>query len=443
MRDLALLSARAQPPSLAAALAELLSPRLGVKIDPGLWSAKLLPDHLRVRVEVVDRQDKVLCASRDLAEIQRQLHGRQRDVSQHAATVDNGAWRAARAKWEGEPATGWKFGDVPPHLVVSEHHGVPVLAYPGLKAMPAGVAVRLFAAPEEAAAATRGGLRQLLETALRHDLGWLEKDLRALRMIGTLAVTLVKLEALEQDALKMIVRWVCDPERMGRVVRAGELRIPSQPKDPPYRLTEAAFNQALAGAKSDLRGIVPKLGDWLKEAFTLRLALETQLQPYPGMAADLAALLPPDFLARMPFGRVQHLPRYLRGMQARAEKFKRDPVKDAARAKELAPYVAALQRLSGGLALSPAKRGAGTPPPITEEALQDFRWLVEEFRVSLFAQELGTAEPVSAVRLQRALDDLTAGEKGRAPAASPVAPATTKKAAPVKSLGALDQLFRK
>ena len=129
-RDLSLLSARAKQPTLAEALAELLSPRLGVKIDPALWNEKLLPDHLRVRVEVVDRQQKVIGTSRDLAEIQTQLDTRQRDVSKHAATVDNGAWRAARAKWEGEPAAEWKFGDLPAQIVVTEHHGVPVLALP-------------------------------------------------------------------------------------------------------------------------------------------------------------------------------------------------------------------------------------------------------------------------------------------------------------------------
>jgi len=415
VRDLALLRARARPPTLAAALAELLTPRLGVRIDPALWDGKPLPDHLRVRVEVVDTSDRVLGASRDLAEIQAQLHRRSRDVSRQAATVDNHAWRTARARWEGEPAGEWKFGDLPEKITVSEHHGVPVLAHPGLKAMAGGVAVRLFATPEEAAAATRAGLAKLFETQLRFDLGWLEKDLKALRLLGPLAVTLTTPDALQRDALESIRRWVCDAARLGR----------TPPEDPPCRLTQAAFARALEEAKRDLRGLVPRLGDWLKETFTLRLALETHPQPYPGLAEDLAALLPPDFLRRMPFGRVQHLPRYLRGMQARAERWKRDAAKDAARAQELAPFAAAVK--SAG--------GADSP----------FRWLVEEFRVSLFAQELGTAEPVSAVRLERMRAELQGpGAEAAGVKLPAVAPRTrTAKGAPLKSLGALDQLFRK
>ncbi|MDB6166564.1 MAG: hrpB 1 [Lacunisphaera sp.] len=412
-QDLALLSARAEPPTLARALAELLSPRLGVRIDPALWSNQALPDHLRVRVEVADNQDQVVGASRDLAELQAQLHTRTRDVSKQAATGDNSAWRAARALWEGEPAPEWKFGDLPEKITVSAQHGVPVLAYPGLKAMAAGAAVRLFATPEEAAAATHGGLRKLFETQLRHDLGWLEKDLKALRSLGTLAVTLTVPEALQADAHLGITRWVA-----GREV---------QP------LHAATFEKKLQEAKRDLRGLVPKLSDWLKEIFTLRLALETHPTPYPGMADDLAALLPPDFLRRIPFERVQHLPRYLRGMQARADRWKRDAAKDSGRAKELAPFVAAVKKLG--------------------DQAGDLRWLVEEFRVSLFAQELGTAEPVSTVRLARALEEI--GKGGANPPDEPadtvrrenppyLKPATTaKKGAPLKSLGALDQLFRK
>jgi ATP-dependent helicase HrpA len=189
-------------------------------------------------------------------------------------------------------------------------------------------------------------------------------------------------------------------------------------------LTKVAFEQAVAQAKQDMRGLVPKLGDWLKEIFTLRLALQTHAQPYPGLGEDLATLLPPDFLRTMPFERVRHLPRYMKARLARAERCKRDTAKDAQRAAELAPFVAGVKRLgpAGG----------------------EMRWLVEEFRVSLFAQELGTAEPVSAVRLQRLLDELApvAGKGSPAPAVA-VAPAVTKKGAPLKSLGALDQLFRK
>ncbi len=104
--------------------------------------------------------------------------------------------------------------DLPGAVLVEEKHGLPVQAYPGLKAVAGGVAVRLFATPEEASAASRVGWEKLIETQLRHDIGWLEKDLRALRMLGPLAVTLAPIDQIQADALECIRRWVCSAARM-------------------------------------------------------------------------------------------------------------------------------------------------------------------------------------------------------------------------------------
>ncbi len=426
--EIQLIAARSPQPTLAQALAEVLTQRLGVRIDPRMWDGKVLPDHLRVRVEVLDKRGAVLGASRDLAELQAQLGTKQREVSQRAAKADNTAWRAARAKWETPPANEWKFGNLPASVVVSEQAGVPVLAYPGLQASDAGVAVRLFATAEEARAATRGGLRRLLETALRYELGWLEKDLRDLRAIGTLAVTLAPLEKLQADALDSIRRWVTDGGRVeGRAASPFAADARRGAESASY-LTQANFEHSVGDAKADLRGLVPKLVDWLRETLTLRLALQTHKTPYPGMENDLGALLPPDFLRRTPFARVKELPRYLKGMQARAERWKRDPAKDASRARELQPFVQAVQRLG--------------------ERAGEFRWLVEEFRVSLFAQELGTAEPVSAVRLEKALRDLASGTPvsleptASAPKPKVAVPLPVKGKTVFKSLDALGNLPR-
>ena len=283
---------------------------------------------------------------------------------------------------------------------------MPVLAHPGLQGRETGAAVRLFAAAEEARAATRGGLARLFESALRYDLGWLEKDLRGLRALGPLAVTLAPLEQLQADALVAIRRWVCERE-----VRP---------------LHQTVFRQRLEEAKGELRGLVPRLTDWLRETLALRLALQTHAMPYPGLEEELVGLLPADFLRQTPFGRVKDLPRYLKAKLARAERWKRDPVKDAQRAAEVAPFAGAAQKLG--------------------PAAGDFRWLVEEFRVSLFAQELGTAGPVSAVRLERARQEISAGRAAGAegvPAkAKPVLSLPVKGRTRLKSLDALGNLPR-
>jgi len=135
--------------------------------------------------------------------------------------------------------------------------------------------------------------------------------------------------------------------------------------------------------------------------------------------------VPNDFVKVTPYAQLAHFPRYLKAMKVRADRWKQMQVKDAERAKQLAAFT-------------------GVP---------ELRWQVEELRVSLFAQELGTAEPVSVQKLERALAELKNGGKPLTSApvveapkpreAAPLPVTTTKPKAPLKSFGSLDALFRK
>ena len=395
--------------SLTQALAAQIAERFRMTLDPAVWADKPLPDHLRVRVRVVDAKGKELCASRELAEIDAALHLQKRAASATVARVEPEAWRRARAQWETPAQTTWKFGDIPERVLVTEQAGVPVFAFPALQAEQDGVAVRLAKTPEEARELTRRGLAALIERQLGNDLGWLERDLRAVKNLGPLISTLAPAEELQAQAFQAIRAWV-----------GGRPVVP---------LTAAVFGTVLDRAKADLRGIVPRFCEQLREILTLRQTLLVQPGAPAGLERDLAALLSPDFLRTTPYVQLPHFPRYLKGMKLRAERWRQSPAKDAERAAQLAPYVAAAGKLR--------ERDGG----------EAFRWLVEEFRVSLFAQELGTAEPVSAVKLDRALAALQHGigvtRAEPPPVAKPILSAgvTEKKVAPIKNFGALDRLF--
>jgi ATP-dependent helicase HrpA len=283
----------------------------------------------------------------------------------------------------------------------------------------------LFKTPEESSAATAHGLAALFERQLGHDLMWTQRDLRALRELGPLTTTLAPVEALQEQAFESIRRWVT------------ERRV-----EP---LTAETFAKVLEKAKSDLRGIVPRSVDLLREILMLRQELLVVANPPPGLANDLAKLMPADFLRQTPFAQLAHFPRYLRAMKLRAERARKNLAKDAERVAQIEPYERALARLASGAAHAHAKAG-GTPAVPGE--VERLRWLIEEFRVSLFAQELGTAEPVSTVKLDRALAASQTGNLGRQETAPPVAPKpivsaplTEKKSAPIKNLNALDKLF--
>lgn len=424
---------RGQSVPLTELLAEYLNQRYSWRIDPRVWSDKPLPDHLCVRVRVVDDEGKEVAASRELHEIKAALEKRAHRVSAAVATEDPGVWREARARWEKPESTAWEFGEVPSQVQIGDQAGVPVLAYPALVPGERGVALRLLRSQDEAAKATPRGVARLIELQLRYELAWMQKDLKALRTLGPLISTLAPVEQLQDDAYESIRRHLTDAHRVSS-------------------LTRGVFDSAVATAKEELRGLVPRFVDLLREILTLRQALLVQPSPYPGLQADLAGLLPGSFLREIPFERLSQLPRYLRALRVRAERWKQNPGKDAERSRALMPYVAAVVRLR--------ERAVRSNEAGWQAEIDRFRWLVEEYRVSLFAQELGTAEPVSSVKLDRFLEELAAGrsvQKGQpvsagkpaplplmtGPAPSP-APTKTgdKKPGPLKDLNALGNLFR-
>jgi ATP-dependent helicase HrpA len=108
--------------------------------------------------------------------------------------------------------------------------------------------------------------------------------------------------------------------------------------------------------------------------------------------AQLAQLVSPDFIARTPDAQLTHIPRYLKAVTARIDKLRSDPARDARLMAEMAPLLTQYSRARSALKGSP------------DQGLDEFRWLLEELRVALFAQELRTPMPVSAKRLQKAFD---------------------------------------
>jgi ATP-dependent helicase HrpA len=437
---------------LAATLADYLREAHHLAVDLNGWAEKPLPDHLRMRVQIVDERGRPLAASRDLNDLQRLVEQHQRQLNAAVAREDPAAWRRARERWEREGQTTWTFGEIPERVPVCDQAGVPVHAFPALVPVEAGVALRLFKAPEEAQEAMGRGLFRLFELQLRYELAWLQRDLRELRSLGVISAAWIAVESLQEQAFVALRRWVC-----GR---------------PVHPLTEAAFTRELERVRTELRGTVPRLADLLREILDLRQELRLHPRAYPDLDGELAALLPADFLATTPFPQLAHLPRYLKAMKLRADRWMENRARDAERAKRLAPYVKALADLrrsaGGSIAREEQPRIArvsgdrpktdASPPVLPTSGLcpevrEHFRWLVEEFRVSLFAQELGTAEAVSIVKLDRELAALgrpAPGGGSRAadsvkPAARLPPPAAVAAPAigPLKSLGALDRLFPK
>jgi len=261
----------------------------------------------------------------------------------------------------------WSFDDVPPKLLIAEFGGLAVHAYPGLRVETKGVALRLFKTPEDAAIDRAVALERFFAHELRYELSWLDRDLKDVARLGPVAVSLVPLPELKEQVRNNLRRHLC-----------------TRPVDP---FNRAHFGQIAKSARDECKGLLWRLLDQLEAILKLRNELQLHKSPYPQMSADLSRLVPPDFLLATSFSRLTHLPRYLRAMDARAKKARENPGRDEDRAR----IVAGFERRLNELKRTSAETGT----------VEELRWMLEEFRVSVFAQELGTAVPISEKRLER------------------------------------------
>ncbi len=365
--------------TLVESLAAHLEKHLRIRTFPSDWKPEELPDHLRVRVEVVDAGRKPIAASRDLARVRELIDEQEREAARRPAKSVSEAWMRAAAQWERAGLETWTFDELPDSIVVADAGGLTIHAHPGLRLEKDGVALRLFKTPEESRLDLAAALEKFFEHELRYELGWLDRDLKEVARLGPLAVTLAPIETLKQNVREHLRRHLC-------------LRS-TQP------LTREAFTAAAEAARAESKGLLYRVVDQLEAILKIRQELLVRMPPYKDAAKDLERLVPKDFPRNDSQTRLKHLPRHLRAMQARGRKARENPVRDAERAKILAQLDKKIAMLD-------------TAQRLPRAAREELAWMLEELRVSLFAQELGAAFPISEKRIDKRLAELTDQQQG-------------------------------
>jgi ATP-dependent helicase HrpA len=402
-----------QGTSFFADLARFLTQRYGVPVPEEAWGSEAVPAHLKLRFELLGSDRRTLVASRDLQEARTRL-----PQAAPKTVGDPPAWHQAVRRWERPAMTAWSCGDLPERITVVDDPVFPVMAWPGLEREGGAVNVRLFRTREACQSASLLGFQRLVELALSKDLAWVEKELRALARFDAAYAAIGTASELRESAFRHLLRHIL-------------------PAGLPEVLTAAAFEAAVVQGRERIVGLVPKFMDQLAlvlQALQLaraRIGLPAPVKALPPktrtlndlsqlgallanapaagkggakapahsaasvegrpatLPEELAFLMPSAFLDGIEFETLRQLPRYLKALTLRAERAANNPVKDGERAKAVAPYQAALHRL----------RTASPANPDAARRIDGFRWLLEEYKVSLFAQELGTAVPVSPKRL--------------------------------------------
>ena len=355
---------KAHPGRLLEAAAAAASDQTGVDITPQDFDAKALPPHLHLHVELVDERGAIQCVGNDVDALQREYG------SEGGKRFDT----AIASSIERRDIDEWNFGPLP-KKVPGTIGNARVTAYPALAEASGGVAIRLCESLEEAAVCHRLGLHQLI----LYQLPMQRRLLRRIPDIDRLCLLFVPMgscKALREDIVHAVLdrAFDCVPEK----IRNAEL-----------------FLELVEMGRSSVAPTVQQLplevGEILTELTKTRVKLSDAKQVTPSLVVEvkqqLERLVGPGFVCATPPEWLSQLPRFLRAVALRIDKAMIDPEQDRMRCNRVAPFVARLDTLGSSTIYSPLAA--------------DYRWLVEEYRVSVFAQELKTSRPVSSDRLEK------------------------------------------
>lgn len=347
----------------------------GWAVTPDAFRPDALPPHFSMNYKLIDE------------------HGRQLDMNRSLVAL-RGEWgKEAKEEFadlhetpsEYTNLTDWTFGELPELMEVPVGKQT-VIGYPALVDDGETVSLKVFDSAEEAAETHRKGLARLFMSQFREQVKYFDKNVPGMSQMGMQFMALGTTEELKRQIVDLTFERACLTE--------------------PLPTTPEAFKARCGEAKARLGLIMQEvcrlvgaiLTEW--QAVTKKLpAFKAQAAVVADIEAQLKRLVSKNFVVATPFERLQHFPRYLKAIGVRLDKLKANPGRDAQSMADYAKLWTNYERR----ALQLAKMGAVDPQ------VEQFRWLLEELRVGLFAQELRTPVPVSVKRLEKQWEGIKHG----------------------------------
>jgi ATP-dependent helicase HrpA len=277
--------------------------------------------------------------------------------------------------------TSWTFGELP-ELMEIQRGNQTLIGFPALVDGLDAVTIEVFDEPEVAANKHRAGLRRLFALQIKDALKYLEKNIPDLQKMAVAYMPLGTADELKTQIIDVALdrAFLLDP-------------LPNDEASFKKRIEEGRGRLTLiANEVARLAGVI-----LLEFATATRKIKDTKNAPdaTADCTQQLQRLVPKNFMVATPWLQLQHFARYLKAITLRLDKYRADPARDAQRLAELKPQEQRYWRLVA------ERKGA------VDDRMLEFRWLLEELRVSFFAQELRTPQPVSIKRLEKAWGQLT------------------------------------
>lgn len=379
------------PRTLKEALARLIQPLANQLVAARDFEDDRVPAHLRMNFRAVDVRGRVVGSHRDLRALQAQLADRARSsVARSIAAPPRASGPSSVAKapmpnLEQTGLTSWTFGDLPEVLDTRVAGGV-VRGYPAIVDQGKTVAVRVESTADAAAAATRAGILRLVLLGVPSPSSYVQEHLTSQEKLALAASPYQSAAALIEDCRAAVARRVIDAATGGTGIVRAEAEF--------ARVRDAVSSSLV----DDLFACVSLVARILTRARDVERGIKTQnslalLGPLNDIRTQLSGLLHPGFVSAAGVERLAHFPRYLEGMLDRLKTLTNEPGKDRARMTEFERMAKVFEDAGGTIPL----------PADAAPALVEVRWLLEEYRISVFAQRLGTAQPVSPQRITKVL----------------------------------------
>lgn len=361
------------------------------------FKLETLPAHLSMNFKVVDEHGRQLDMGRNLATLQAELGGQARQSFQRMAESSPAAAPAPAAKGKGAapapaaqaPAntgvsqhtniTAWTFGELPELLEINQGK-LTLIGFPALVDKGTHCDLEVFDDPNVAARTHRAGLRRLFALQLKDQLKFAEKNVPGMQQMGMQFMSVGSPEELREQIVNKAIDIACLQDPL--------------PHD------AASFNKRKDEGKGRIGLLINEIARLVGQVLAEFHGMPKRLQNLPqAVAADMQAqlkeLVHKRFVADTEYSQLAHFPRYLKAMNVRLEKLRTNTARDA---QLMAEWQSAASQFQRTIKNQPMKN--------LDPRMTDFRWMLEELRVSLFAQELRTPMPVSSKRLQKVWESM-------------------------------------
>ncbi|MDD5723431.1 MAG: ATP-dependent RNA helicase HrpA [Syntrophales bacterium] len=361
--------------ALITSLARFIHERFNISIPASAWPIESIPDHLKMRFSVVNERGEEVRSGRDIGLLR----------GDAPAGGESPAFKSAKKRWEQEGITAWNFEDLPESIDLGAAGDS---AYPALERGKDGrINIRLFGDKEKAATTNRQGVAGLYELYFRKNMKFLKKHLTLPQELQKVASSCGGAGRIEQALYQKTIQTLFE-----RDIRKREVFIAH---------SESAERALLPQAQELLQSVIPAIKACGEAGETLRrLGLANRsnraVQDFiTDLRRDISRLMPENFVEIYESDRLNDIPRYLRAVMIRAGRGITHLEKDAVKAGKIKPFIDKLEEMPGQTPLPSEER---------KHAIEEYAWMVEEYKISVFAPEMKTTRPVSPKRLKEMIE---------------------------------------